>query len=221
MGVAVVAIDITMVGSQITPANDTSRPASRKWSWAALVFAALLGAASIPTFGLGVVRAPVGVALSAFAWRRAPHDGVFWVGTTLNGLAALGFRRVARLTHRRRRYRIGLVTGRESSATLELDRPSADRLFMEIADLLGAVVTLLGGLILFRRAIYGVRPEFAPHTHCTEAMSGGRWSAVSATGSVVSVVAGLDAVWLLAAAAGLGGLVAAYATLAQAKRRRF
>jgi len=47
------------------------------------------------------VLAPVGVALSAFAWRRAPHDGVFWVGTTLNGLAALGFLAVL----------LGLLTG--------------------------------------------------------------------------------------------------------------
>jgi len=79
-----------MIESRITPANEASPSASRKWSWAALVWAVLFGAVSVPTFGLGVVLAPVGVAISAMAWRRAPHDGVFWVGATVNGLAALG-----------------------------------------------------------------------------------------------------------------------------------
>jgi hypothetical protein len=79
-----------MIGSAITTTNEASPPASRRWSWAAVVWAVLFGALSIPTFGLGVVLAPVGVALSAVAWRRAPHDGLFWVGATPNGLAALG-----------------------------------------------------------------------------------------------------------------------------------
>jgi hypothetical protein len=39
---------------------------------------------------LAVFLAPVGVALSAMAWRGAPHDGVFWVGATLNALGLLG-----------------------------------------------------------------------------------------------------------------------------------
>lgn len=90
-----------MIGSPITTSNEGSPSASRKWSWAAAVWAVLFGAVSIPTFGVGVVLAPVGVALSVVAWRRAPHDGVFWVGATLNALAALGL--VAVL--------IGLATG--------------------------------------------------------------------------------------------------------------
>jgi multisubunit Na+/H+ antiporter MnhE subunit len=90
-----------MIGSRFAPVNEASPSASRKWSWAALVWAVLFGAVSIPTFGLGVVLAPVGVALSAMAWRRAPHNSVFWVGATLNGLAALGLLAVL----------IGLLTG--------------------------------------------------------------------------------------------------------------
>lgn len=92
---------------------------------------------------------------------------------------------------------------------------------MDVTDLLGIVVVVFGALILLRRGISGVRPQFAPQTHWTEAMSGGRWSASSATGFAVSVVAALDGGWLLATAAGLGGFVAAYATLAQVRRRRF
>ena len=34
--------------------------------------------------------APPGMILSAVAWRRAPHDGVFWIGLALNGLFLLG-----------------------------------------------------------------------------------------------------------------------------------
>ena len=91
----------TMIHSTINTSNEVASPASRKWSWAAAVWAVLFGALSIPSFGVAVVLAPVGVALSAVAWRRAPHDGVFWVGATLNALAALGL--VAVL--------IGLATG--------------------------------------------------------------------------------------------------------------
>jgi hypothetical protein len=57
--------------------------------------------AGLPTFGLTVLLAPLGAALSTMAYRRAPHDAVFWIGTTLNGLALLGF--IAIL--------VGLVTG--------------------------------------------------------------------------------------------------------------
>ena len=57
--------------------------------------------AGLPTFGLTVFLAPLGAALSSIAYRRAPHDAVFWIGAILNGLALLGF--IAIL--------IGLVTG--------------------------------------------------------------------------------------------------------------
>src|SRR5204863_367215 len=74
----------TMIGSAVTPTHEASQPASRRSSWAAVVWAVLFGVVSIPTFGLGVVLAPVGVTLTVVAWRRAPHDGLFWVGATLN-----------------------------------------------------------------------------------------------------------------------------------------
>jgi len=90
-----------MIGSAVTPTHEASQPASRRSSWAAVVWAVLFGVVSIPTFGLGVVLAPVGVTLTVVAWRRAPHDGLFWVGATLNGLAGLGL--VAVL--------VGLATG--------------------------------------------------------------------------------------------------------------
>ena len=60
------------------------------WSWLALAWAALLTALAIPSFGLAVFLAPVGGLLSAIAWRRAPHDGVFWIGLTLNALGLFG-----------------------------------------------------------------------------------------------------------------------------------
>jgi hypothetical protein len=49
----------------------------------------------------GESSSPRGPALSTIAYRRAPHDVVFWIVTTLNALGLLGF--VAIL--------IGLVTG--------------------------------------------------------------------------------------------------------------
>ena len=117
--------------------------------------------------------------------------------------------------------RLGRRVAGESSADLERGGAAADRLFMEISDILGIFIILFGALVLLRRGISGVHPEFEPHTHWTQGISGGRWSAVAATGFAVSVVAALEADWLLAVVAGLGGLVAAYATLAQVRRRRF
>jgi hypothetical protein len=76
-------------------------PTRRRWSWAALAWAIAIELAGLPTFGLTVFLAPVGAALSTIAYRRAPHDAVLWIGTTLNALAVLGF--IAIL--------IGLVTG--------------------------------------------------------------------------------------------------------------
>jgi hypothetical protein len=55
-----------------------------------LVWAILIDVASIPTFGIAVFLAPVGVALSVVAYKRAPRNAVFWIGATLNALALLG-----------------------------------------------------------------------------------------------------------------------------------
>jgi hypothetical protein len=71
-------------------ATATPERAGRSWSWAALAWAALIDVLSIATFGMTVFLAPIGIALSAAAHRRAPHDGVFWIGLTLNALALLG-----------------------------------------------------------------------------------------------------------------------------------
>jgi hypothetical protein len=60
-----------------------------------------MNALSLPTFGLAVFLAPIGAGLSVVAWRRGPHDRIFWVGATLNALALLGL--VAIL--------VGLLTG--------------------------------------------------------------------------------------------------------------
>jgi hypothetical protein len=82
-------------------ANENSRPSGRTWSWLALGWALAFAVLSIPTFGLAVLLAPVGLALSAAAWRRAPHDGVFWVGATLNSLGVFGLLGIL----------VGLLTG--------------------------------------------------------------------------------------------------------------
>lgn len=60
------------------------------WSWAALAAALLLLAATLPTWGLSVVLAPLSLLLSAVAWRRSPRDAVFWIGLGLNGFLVLG-----------------------------------------------------------------------------------------------------------------------------------
>jgi hypothetical protein len=78
-----------------------ARSERRRWSFAALVWAVAMDALSLPTFGLAVFLAPLGAALTAVAWRRAPHDGIFWVGATLNGLAVLGLLAIL----------VGLLTG--------------------------------------------------------------------------------------------------------------
>jgi 4-amino-4-deoxy-L-arabinose transferase-like glycosyltransferase len=75
-------------------ATGSSPGEERSWSWAALGFAVGIWALSLPTFGLVVFLAPVGLLLSAVAWRRGPHDALFWSGFALNamsGLSLLGF----------------------------------------------------------------------------------------------------------------------------------
>jgi hypothetical protein len=44
---------------------------------------------AIPTFGLSVVLAPLGGVLSVVAWRRSPHDALFWIGFALNAVSVL------------------------------------------------------------------------------------------------------------------------------------
>ena len=78
-----------------------ARPAARHWSWAALIFAVAAWSLSIPTFGMNVFLAPIGLALSAVAWRRARHDALFWVGLVLNAILALSLFAVL----------VGLLTG--------------------------------------------------------------------------------------------------------------
>lgn len=81
--------------------NAATRRPGRYWSWAALIFAVAVWSLSIPTFGMNVFLAPIGLVLSAVAWRRAPQDALFWVGLALN--ASLGLSLFAVL--------IGLLTG--------------------------------------------------------------------------------------------------------------
>jgi len=85
-------------GEAVAPAT---RPAGRQSSWAALIFAVAVWSLSVPTFGMDVFVAPIGLALCAVAWRRAPHDALFWVGLLLN--AILGFSLFVIL--------VGLLTG--------------------------------------------------------------------------------------------------------------
>jgi hypothetical protein len=47
--------------------------------------------AALPTWGLSVILAPLTLVLSIVAWRRAPHDAVFWIGASLNGLLIAAF----------------------------------------------------------------------------------------------------------------------------------
>jgi hypothetical protein len=61
----------------------------RGWAWAALVSAIVVWVAGLPTLGLSVVFAPLTLLLSLVAWRRSPHDVVFWIGLALNGLLML------------------------------------------------------------------------------------------------------------------------------------
>jgi hypothetical protein len=74
---------------------------SRAWAWAALAGAVVLYVGGVPSFGLTVFLSPLTVLLSWAAWRRSPHDGLFWTGLVLNGLLALGLLVVL----------IGLLTG--------------------------------------------------------------------------------------------------------------
>jgi hypothetical protein len=73
-----------------TPAHEDRRTTPR-WSWVALGAALAVWLAAFPTFGISVVLAPLTIPLSLVAWRRAPHDAVFWIGVALNALLALGF----------------------------------------------------------------------------------------------------------------------------------
>lgn len=58
----------------------------RGWSWAALLGALVLLAATYPTWGLSIFLCPLPLALSAVAWFRSDRDGVFWLGVASNGL---------------------------------------------------------------------------------------------------------------------------------------
>jgi hypothetical protein len=64
---------------------------SRPWSWAALIAAISLWALGVATFGLSVLLAPVGAVLVVIAWRRSPHDALFWIGFALNAILVLAF----------------------------------------------------------------------------------------------------------------------------------
>ncbi|HYZ76422.1 MAG TPA: hypothetical protein VE596_03515 [Gaiellaceae bacterium] len=61
----------------------------RSWSWAALAAAIVLWASAVPAFGLSAVLSPVGALLTFVAWRRSPHDALFWVGVLLNAILVL------------------------------------------------------------------------------------------------------------------------------------
>jgi hypothetical protein len=63
--------------------------AGRSWSWAALAAAIVIWALAVPTFGLAVVVSPIGALLAVVAWRRSPHDALFWIGVVLNAMLAL------------------------------------------------------------------------------------------------------------------------------------
>lgn len=67
----------------------TRDEAGRGWSWAALGAAVGIWAAALPTWGVSVVLAPLGILLSIIASRRSRRDGLFWVGATLNGILAI------------------------------------------------------------------------------------------------------------------------------------
>ena len=70
--------------------GDCGAPATgRGWSWAALSAAIVLWASAVPTFGLSAVLSPVGATLTLVAWRRSPHDALFWVGVLLNAILVL------------------------------------------------------------------------------------------------------------------------------------
>jgi hypothetical protein len=72
-----------------TAARGRPTQTSSRWSWSAFAAALVVWIAALPTFGLSVVLAPLTLLLSLVAWRRAPHDAVFWLGAVLNGLLAL------------------------------------------------------------------------------------------------------------------------------------
>jgi ATP/ADP translocase len=71
------------------------------WSWTALVAGILLWVGGLPTFGLSVFLSPASLLLTGIAWRRDPHDAVFWIGFALN--VSLGLGLLALL--------VGLLTG--------------------------------------------------------------------------------------------------------------
>ena len=72
-----------------TAARDRRQQTSSRWSWSAFVAAFVVWIAAFPTWGLSVVLTPVTLPLSLVAWKREPHDAVFWLGAILNGLLAL------------------------------------------------------------------------------------------------------------------------------------
>jgi hypothetical protein len=75
------------------PSSDDHPPdrtPGRGWSWAALGAGVAVWATALPTRGVTLVLAPVGLVLSLLAVRRAPHDSVFWIGLAFNVLQAAG-----------------------------------------------------------------------------------------------------------------------------------
>jgi hypothetical protein len=69
--------------------DDAPPRPGRPWSWAALIAAILLWALGAPTFGFSVLLAPIGAVLVVIAWRRSPHDALFWIGFGLNAVLVL------------------------------------------------------------------------------------------------------------------------------------
>src|SRR5436190_2034853 len=83
-----------LLASSMTTTRESQRLAtsnarsSRGWAWAALAGAVVLYLGGVPSFGLTVFLSPLTLLLSWAAWRRSPHDGLFWTGLVLNGLLA-------------------------------------------------------------------------------------------------------------------------------------
>ena len=76
--------------SPARPVEEDAAPRpGRPWSWAALIVAISLWTLGVPTFGLSVLLAPLGAVLVVVAWRRSPHDALFWIGFGLNAVMVL------------------------------------------------------------------------------------------------------------------------------------
>jgi hypothetical protein len=62
----------------------------RIWSWAALIVGATIWVLALPTWGMSVFLAPVGLVLTALA-ARSRRDAIFWVGVGFNAVNTIGF----------------------------------------------------------------------------------------------------------------------------------